>query len=149
MQTARTAATTFPLLVALIAVHFDSRHDVWLAAGCGIAAVLAIVGALIMLPHSGNRVAMALLTAAGVVPVWCVSLGVDRVIAALMAATLSAALLAIVLIGLPGVTGCGATDLGGDVGGFGGDRRHGGVRRLCRGPGLAGDGGGDGDRGAS
>ena len=105
MHAARTAATTLPLLVALVAVYFDSRHDLWLAGACGIAAVLAIVGALILLPRTGNRAAMALLTAAGVLPVWCVSLGIDRVIAALMAAALCAALLAIVLIGLPGVTG--------------------------------------------
>ena len=52
-----------------------------------------------------NRAAMALLTAAGVVPVLCVSLAVDRVVAASMAAALAAALLAIVLTGLPGVTG--------------------------------------------
>ena len=43
----------------------------------------------------------------GVVPVLCVSLAVDRVVAALMAAALAAALLAIVLVAdrLPGVTG--------------------------------------------
>ena len=64
--------------------------------------MLAIVGALILLPRTGNRVAMALLTAAGVLPVLCVSLAVDRLVAALMAAALAAALLAIVLIG----TGC-------------------------------------------
>jgi hypothetical protein len=65
---------------------------------------LAIVSALILLPRTGNRVAMALLTAAGVIPVLCVSLAVDRVVAALMAAALSSALLAIVLTRLPGVT---------------------------------------------
>jgi uncharacterized membrane protein len=105
MHAARTAATTLPLLVALVAVRVDSRHDLWLAGACGIAALLAIVGALILLPRTGNRAAMALLTAAGVVPVLSVSLGVDRVVAALMVAALSAALLAIVLIGPPGVTG--------------------------------------------
>jgi uncharacterized membrane protein len=105
MHAARTAAATFPLLVALAAAYFDSRSDLWLAGGCGIAAVLAIVGALILLLRTGSRAAMALLTATGVVPVWCVSLGVDRVMAALMAVALSAALLAIVLIGLPAVTG--------------------------------------------
>ncbi len=105
MHAARTAASTFPLLVALVAVYFDDRRDLWLAGACGIAAVLAIVGALILLPRTGNRAAMALLTAAGVVPVLCVSLAVDRVVAALMAAALAAALLAIVLLGLPGVTG--------------------------------------------
>jgi uncharacterized membrane protein len=105
MHAARTAASTFPLLLALAGVYFDSRRDLWLAGACGIAAVLAIAGALILLPRTGNRAAMALLTAAGVVPVWCVSLAVDRVVATLMAATLAAALLAIVLTALPGVTG--------------------------------------------
>jgi Predicted membrane protein (DUF2339) len=107
MHAARTAASTLPLLVALVAVYFDDGHDLWLAGACGIAAVLAIVGALILLPRTGNRVAMALLTAAGVLPVLCVVLAVDRVVAALMSAALAAALLAIVLIGdrLPGVAG--------------------------------------------
>jgi uncharacterized membrane protein len=105
MHAARTAASTFPLLVALVAVYFDDRRDLWLAGACGIAAVLAIVGALILLPRTGNRAAMALLMAAGVVPVLCGSLAVDRVVAALMATALAAALLAIVLTGLPGVTG--------------------------------------------
>jgi uncharacterized membrane protein len=105
MHAARTAASTFPLLVALAGVHFDSGRDLWLAGACGIAAVLALVGALILLPRTGNRAAMAVLTAAGVVPVLCVSLAVDRVVAALMAAALAAAMLAIVLTGLPGVTG--------------------------------------------
>jgi Predicted membrane protein (DUF2339) len=107
LHAARIAAPTFPLLVALVAVQFDDGRDLWLAGACGIAAVLAIVGALILLPRTGNRAAMALLTAAGVVPVLCVTLAVDRVIAALMAAALAAALLAIVLVGdrLPGVAG--------------------------------------------
>jgi uncharacterized membrane protein len=107
LHAARIAAPTFPLLVALVAVYFDDRHDLWLAGACGIAAVLAISGSLILLPRTGNRPAMALLTAAGVVPVLCVSLAVDRVVAALMAAALAAALLAIVLVGsrLPNVAG--------------------------------------------
>jgi uncharacterized membrane protein len=105
LHAARIAAPTFPLLVALAAVHFDDGHDLWLAGACGISAALAITAALILLPRTGNRVAMALLTAAGVVPVLCASLTVDRVVAALMAAALAATLLAIVLTGLPGVTG--------------------------------------------
>ena len=50
---------------------------------------------------------MALLTAAGVLPVLCVALVAGRVVAALMAAALAAALLAIVLLGgrLTGVDG--------------------------------------------
>jgi uncharacterized membrane protein len=107
MHASRIAASTIPLLVALVAVYFDDGDDLWLAGACGIAALLAIVGALILLPRTGNRVAMALLTAAGVSPVLCVVLAVDRVIAALMATALAVALLAIVLIGdrLAGVGG--------------------------------------------
>jgi uncharacterized membrane protein len=107
LHAARIAVPTLPLLVALVATHVDDGEDLWLAGACGIAAVLAIVGALILLPRTGNRVAMALLTAAGVLPVLCVALAVDRVVAALMAAALAAALLAIVLIGdrLAGVAG--------------------------------------------
>jgi hypothetical protein len=105
LHAARTAATTFPLLDALAGVYFDAGRDLWLAGACGIAALLAICGALTLLPRTTNRGAMALLTAAGVLPVLCVSLAVDKVVAALMAAALAAAMLAIVLIALPGVTG--------------------------------------------
>jgi uncharacterized membrane protein len=105
LHAARIAAPTLPLLVALAAVYFDHGYDLWLAGACGIAAVLAITAALILLPRTENRVAMALLTGAGVVPVLCVSLAVDRVVAALMAAALAAGFLAIVLTGLPSVTG--------------------------------------------
>jgi hypothetical protein len=95
LHAARVAAPTLPLLVALAAVYFDDGYDLWLAGACGIAALLAIAAALILLPRTENRVAMGLLTAAGVVPVLCVSLAVDRVVAALMAAALAAALLAL------------------------------------------------------
>jgi hypothetical protein len=115
MHAARTLASTLPLLAALVEAAIesalagspDSSDDGRLALACAVAAALAIVGALILLPRTGKRVAMALLTAAGVLPVLCASGAVDRVIAALMAAALSAALLAIVLIGdrLPGVAG--------------------------------------------
>ncbi|MDT5017646.1 MAG: hypothetical protein QOD39_3806, partial [Mycobacterium sp.] len=107
MHAARTAAATLPLMVALIGVYFDDGRDASLAGACGIAAVLAIAGALILLPRSDNRVPMALLTAAGVLPVLCVAMAADRVFAALIAAALSAVLLSIVLIGdrLKGVDG--------------------------------------------
>src|SRR3954454_1898098 len=100
MYAARPAATTFPLLVALVAIRFDSRHDPWLAGASGIAAVLATVGALMLLPGTGNRAVMALLTTAGVVRIACI----DQVAAALTAAALCAALLMIVLIGPPSVS---------------------------------------------
>lgn len=108
LHVARTAAAVLPVLVALLASHFESgRQDLWLAGASGIAAVVALAAALMLLPGTKNRSAMALLTAAGVLPVLCVSLAVDRAVAALMAATLAAALLAIVLVGdrLPGVKG--------------------------------------------
>ncbi|BBX70394.1 DUF2339 domain-containing protein [Mycolicibacterium psychrotolerans] len=104
---ARIAAASLPLLVALVVRHVDGRHDLWLAGGCGIAALLALFGAIVLLPGTANRTAVALLTAAGVSPVLCVGLAVDHVVAALMIAALSAALLALVLLGdrLPGVPG--------------------------------------------
>ncbi|MDG4668805.1 DUF2339 domain-containing protein [Mycobacterium sp. 236(2023)] len=107
LHAARIAASVLPLLVALAARYFDSRHDLWLVGACGIAAVVALAAALILLPNTRNRAAMAVLTAVGVLPVLCVNLAVDRVVASLMAAALAAALLAIVFIGdrLPGVPG--------------------------------------------
>ncbi len=107
LHAARIAAAVLPLLVALAARYFDSRQDLWLAGACGIAALVALVAALILLPGTKNRAAMAVLTAVGVLPVLCVNLAVDRVVAALMAAALAAALLAIVFVGdrLPGVPG--------------------------------------------
>ena len=107
LHCARTAASTFPLMIALVVVHFDDSRDMWLVAACGIAALLAVAAALILLPRTNNRVLMALLTAVGVLPVLCVALVAGRVVAALMAAVLAAALLAIVLLGgrLIGVDG--------------------------------------------
>ncbi|SEH80350.1 Predicted membrane protein [Mycolicibacterium rutilum] len=102
---ARIAAASLPLLVALAGVYFDDGHDAWLAGACGIAALLALAAALILLPRTANKPAMAVLTAVGVLPVLCVGLAVDRAAAALMAAALAAALLTVVLAGeqLPGV----------------------------------------------
>jgi hypothetical protein len=68
--------------------------------------VLAMAGALVLLPSTGNRVAMALLTVAGLCPVLCASVALPSTVAALMAAALAAALLAVVLVAdrLPGVS---------------------------------------------
>jgi uncharacterized membrane protein len=99
MHCARIAAATWPLLVALVAVSFGDGRDGWLAGACGIAAVLALAGALLLLPRTGNRILMALLTVVGVLPVLCVTLAVGHVLAALMAAALSAAVLGIVFVG--------------------------------------------------
>jgi uncharacterized membrane protein len=106
LHAARITAPTFPLLIALVAARFGEGNDAWLAGGCGIAAVLAVAGALLLLPSTGNRVAMALLTIAGVFPVLCASVALAPMVAALMAAGLAAGLLAIVLVGdrLPGVS---------------------------------------------
>ncbi len=151
LHCARIAASTFPLIIALLAVYFDDRRDLWLVGACGIAAVLAVAAALILLPRTANRVLMALLTAAGVLPVLCVALVAGRAVAALMAAALAAALLAIVLLGEQvdrRRRGC-AADLGGALGDFGDDRGAGGVRRPhCR-AGAVGDGGGRRRRGSA
>lgn len=107
LHAARICAAVLPLMVALAVRYFDNRDDLLLAGACAIAAVIAVVAALILLPGTKNRVAMALLTAFGMVPVLSVNLTVDRVVASLMAAAVTAALLAIVLVGdrLPGVPG--------------------------------------------
>lgn len=98
MHAARIAVATLPLLVALASAAFAShRHSVWLTVACSVAAGLAIGSALILLRHTRRSVAMALLSAAGTLPVLAASLAVDRVVAAPMAAALAAALLAIVL----------------------------------------------------
>jgi uncharacterized membrane protein len=99
LHCARIAASTFPLHVALLALHFDDRRDLWVVGACAIGAGLALVAALILLPWTSNRALMALVTGAGVLPVLCVALVADRVVAALMALVLAAVLLAIVLIG--------------------------------------------------
>lgn len=107
LHAARTAAVTLPLLAALAGQAFDGGDDLPLAAACGIAALLALAGALLVLPRTARGAAMALLTATGVTPVLCVSAAADRVVASLMIAALAAALLAIVLGGqwLPAVSG--------------------------------------------
>jgi len=107
LHCARIAAITFPLLIALLGLYFNERSDLWLVSACAIGAGLAIVAALILLPRTSNRVLMALATGAGVLPVLCVALVADRVVAALMAVVLAAVLLAIVFVGdrLAGVDG--------------------------------------------
>lgn len=65
LHAARTAAATLPLLFALVVRHIDGRDDLWVAGGCAIAALLAVVAAVILLPGSRRAAALALLTAAG------------------------------------------------------------------------------------
>ena len=107
MHAARIAAATLPLLAALALTVFSSYgQSAWLAVACSVAAVLAIGSALILLRHTRNSIAMALLSAVGTLPVLAASMAVDRVVAAPMAAALAVAMLAIVLVGgrLPMVT---------------------------------------------
>ncbi|OBB36734.1 hypothetical protein A5763_05380 [Mycolicibacterium fortuitum] len=103
---ARIAAPTLPLLVALASASIDGRDDRVLALACAVAATLAVAGGLLVLRWSTRPAATAVLTAAGVLPLLCVAAGVDRLVAALMVAALSAALVAVVALGdrIPGVT---------------------------------------------
>ncbi|MGO9508463.1 MAG: DUF2339 domain-containing protein [Mycobacterium sp.] len=97
MHAARTAAATVPLLVALVAM--DSHDNPWLIGGaCGVAAILAIASGLILLPANENAAALAVLTATGTVPVLAAGIGVNHVLAAVLAAVLGAGMLTIVLV---------------------------------------------------
>lgn len=99
MHAARIATSTLPLLLALVVTSFGAQRSPLLAVACALAAVIALGSALVLLPHTSHRLAMALLSAVGTTPVLAASLAVDGVIAALMAAALSAALMTIVLVG--------------------------------------------------
>jgi uncharacterized membrane protein len=107
MHGARVAVATLPLLIALPLANPVLGQPGWLTYACGIAAALAITGALILLSGSSRPVVTALLAAAGTVPVLAVSAVTGRVTAALMAAVLAAVMLALVIVGerLPNVTG--------------------------------------------
>ncbi|CRZ14460.1 hypothetical protein BN2156_01310 [Mycolicibacterium neworleansense] len=106
LYAARTAAATLPLLIALAAASFDDRHDVVLGLTCGLAAVLALAGGVLVLRWTTRPAATAVLTAGGVLPLLSVAAAVDRVLAALMMAALAAALVAIVALGdrIPGLS---------------------------------------------
>ena len=106
MFAARTAAGSGSVLLALIGAGFGSSQHPWLAASAAIAALLAIGSALMLLPHSAHRTGLALLAAAGALPVLGVSAAVDRVPAALIIAAVAAVLLAVVVLGesWPGMT---------------------------------------------
>ena len=99
LHAARITAPTLPLLIALVAARVGDTNGAWLAGGCAIATGLAMAGALVLLPSTRNKVAMALLTVAGVFPVLCASVALPSTVAALMAAGLAAALLAVALVG--------------------------------------------------
>jgi hypothetical protein len=108
LHAARTAAASVPLLLALFINRVVTGDDPRLLGGaCLVAAALAVVGALILMPWITNRVAVALITVAGVLPALSAAFAVGRVLGALLAATVAAGMLAIVLVGsrLPGVEG--------------------------------------------
>jgi uncharacterized membrane protein len=104
---ARVAAATLPLLIALPLANLVLGQTSWLACACGIAAALAIAGALIVMSSSSRPVATALLAAAGTVPALAVSAVTGRVTGALMAAGVAVVMLVLVIVGarLPNVTG--------------------------------------------
>ncbi len=112
MHAARTFAVTLPMLVALLVSSFDSafqtRGDAWLLGGaCATAALLAVAGALILLPGTSKRILMALLTVAGVLPALAAGIAVPQMLSVLIAAAVAAGMLAIVVTAraLPGVGG--------------------------------------------
>ncbi|WP_018600096.1 DUF2339 domain-containing protein [Mycobacterium sp. 155] len=106
LHVARITAGTVPLLVALMGATFGDHNDLRLALACAIGAVLAVASGVLLLRWTANKAGMALTTAAGTIPLLCVSAAVDRAVAALMIGVLAAALVGIAAIGnqVPGVT---------------------------------------------
>lgn len=97
LYAARVAAPTVPSLIALCTI---GRDDPWLVgAACGLAALLAIVSGLALVETITNKTALALLTAAGTVPVLACGVTVDRLLATLLTGSLAAGLLALVVLG--------------------------------------------------
>lgn len=98
MFAARIAASTVPLLVALTA---GAGHDHrWLlGAAAVVAAVLAVASGLLLLPTTTRAGVLALLTAAGTLPVLAAGAVTGTVVATALAAALSVAMLAVVLLG--------------------------------------------------
>ncbi|OBI03874.1 hypothetical protein A5715_06620 [Mycolicibacter heraklionensis] len=94
MFAARTAAATLALLLALVGIGEDNRG--LLAAACAVGAVLALVSGLVVLPTTSRPAAIALLTAAGTLPVLAAGGAVDQVPATVLAATLSLVVLAVI-----------------------------------------------------
>lgn len=105
MHAARIAAVTLLLLSALASAQFGGSEDPWLLGiACGLAALLSIVSALMLLPSARNRATVALVSAAGVGPVLLMKGAVDHWFAALLAAVLAAMMLTLAVVGgrLPG-----------------------------------------------
>lgn len=103
----RTAAVTLPLLVALAAVPATGENPWYLGAAALVAAALAIAGALLVLPGTANRTQLGCWAVVGALPVLVAPIAVDRLLAVLMLAVVSVALLGIVAAAdrLPGVRG--------------------------------------------
>lgn len=98
MAAARVATPTVPLLAALV---LGGGHDrpALLAGACGVGAALAILSGLLLIPSTTDHARLALLSAAGALPVLAAGIALDRVPATVSAAALAAGLLAVVLIG--------------------------------------------------
>jgi uncharacterized membrane protein len=113
MHAARTAAVSVPLPLALLIATFPSSPSAssdnpWLLGGAtAVAALLAVVSALVLLPGTSKPVAIASLTVTGVLPALLAGIAVGRLLAALIAAAVSVGMLVIVVMGerLPGVRG--------------------------------------------
>ncbi|MCV7422761.1 DUF2339 domain-containing protein [Mycobacterium yunnanensis] len=97
LHVARTAVTTLPLLLALVVTGFDSGTSPMLTVASALAGALAIGSAVILLPHTRRQTLVATVSAVGTTPVLAASLAGDVVVAALLAATQSAVLTAILV----------------------------------------------------
>lgn len=104
MFAARIAAATLPLL-AVLASYGDHDQGLLIGGACAVAALLAVVSGLLVLPTTTRPGALAVLSATGTLPVLVARAVVGPVSAAVLAAALSAATLALVLVrpGLPPV----------------------------------------------
>lgn len=99
MYAARIAAPTVPLLTALAAA--GTTGNPWLLGSlCGLATLLAIISGLTLIPTITNTTALALLAAAGTLPVLACGVAVDRLLATLLTASLAAGLLALIMLGI-------------------------------------------------
>ena len=104
MFAARIAAATLPLL-AVLASYGDHDQGLLIGGACAVAALLAVVSGLLVLPNTTRPGALAVLSATGTLPVLVARAVVGPVSAAVLAAALSAVMLALVLVrrGLPPV----------------------------------------------
>ncbi|MGK2880151.1 MAG: DUF2339 domain-containing protein [Mycobacterium sp.] len=108
LHAARVAAPTLPLLLATFTTQLGPGTDLWLlGASYLIAALVAVVAALVLLPSTMNRGAVASITALGTLPVLAAPAALPPLAAAALCAALAACLLGVVLVGrrLPGVSG--------------------------------------------